>query len=131
MDEAKGADPAEARQAFDIIFGLLDRIDECRGRHRSFSQTRRGLAGRVPWEKVLPPWLKVLSATAEPEEFAQRFVSLLKHHYDHGSARMLAMARKIATRAQRQALPKPDAQATPRRVTSDDGSTSCGSVRLR
>jgi hypothetical protein len=81
-----------------------------------FSQTKRGLAGRVPWEKVLPPWLKVLSATAEPEEFAQRIVGLLKHHYDHdGSARRLAMARKIATRAQRQGLPKPEAPATPRR----------------
>jgi hypothetical protein len=31
---------------------------------------------------VLPPWLKVLSATAEPQEYAQRIVGLLKHHYD-------------------------------------------------
>ena len=30
VEQAKTADPAEVCQAFDIIFGLLDRIDECR-----------------------------------------------------------------------------------------------------
>jgi hypothetical protein len=30
VEEAKRSNPAEVRQAFDIIFGLLDRINECR-----------------------------------------------------------------------------------------------------
>jgi len=30
VDLAKKSDPTEIRQAFDIIFGLLDRIDDCR-----------------------------------------------------------------------------------------------------
>ena len=58
------------------------------------------------WEKILPPWFKVLSATAGPEEYGQRIVRLLKHHYDYGSAKMLAGARKTAAPAQRQALAK-------------------------
>ena len=82
MEQAKTADPAEVRQAFDIIFGLLDRIDECREDIIFFADEAGAWQVGVHWEKVLPPWFKVLSATAEPEEYAQRIVGLLKRHYD-------------------------------------------------
>ena len=111
-DQAKTADPAEVRQAFDIIFGLLDRIDECREDIIFFADEAGAWQVGVHWENVLPPWFKVLSATAEAEEYAQRIVSLLNHHYHYGSARMLAVARKVATPAQRRALPEPEAAAT-------------------
>jgi len=51
------------------------------------------------------------------EEYAQRIVGLLKRHYDYGSAKMLAVARKTATPAQRQALSKFQAAATTARGT--------------
>ena len=102
-DQVRKSPPADVRQAFDIIFGLLDRIDE--GREIVFFADEAGAwqAG-VYWEKVLPPWFRVLSATAGPEEYGQRIVSLLKRHCHYGSARMLAVARKTATPAQRLAL---------------------------
>lgn len=115
VEQAKTADPAEVCQAFGIIFGLLDRIDECREDIIFFADEAGAWQVGVHWEKVLPPWFKVLSATAAPEEYGPRIIGLLKHHYGHGSARMLGVARKIASPAQRQALPKPEAPATPRR----------------
>lgn len=54
---------------------------------------------------------------AFPEEYAQRIVGLLKHHYHYGSAKMLAAARKIATPAQRQAISKSEAAAAAARST--------------
>jgi len=111
LDQAKTGDPTEVRQAFDIIFGLLDRIDEGREDIIFFADEAGAWQVGVHWEKVLPPWFKVLSATAEPEEYAQRVFGLLKHHYDYGSATMLAVAGKVATPAQRQALSKVEAAA--------------------
>ena len=102
-DQAGKSPPADVRQAFDIIFGLLDRVDE--GREIVFFADEAGAwQVGVHWEKVLPPWFRLLSATAAPDEYGQRIVGLLKHHYDYGSARMLAVARKTATPPQRQAL---------------------------
>jgi len=41
----------------------------------------------IDWEKVLPVWFRVLSATADPGEYAQRIDAVLKQHYDHGRPR--------------------------------------------
>jgi hypothetical protein len=60
----------------------------------------------VDWENVLPAWFKVLSATAGPSEYAQGITTVLRRHYKHGRTKMFAVARKIATPAQRQALPE-------------------------
>jgi len=51
----------------------------------------------VDWEEVLPPWMKVLSATAGPEEYAQRVTWVLEHHDRYGSKKMLVLARRTAT----------------------------------
>jgi hypothetical protein len=60
----------------------------------------------VDWENVLPAWFRVLSATAGPSDYAQRITTVLNRHYKHGRTKMLAVAHKIATPAQRQALPE-------------------------
>ncbi len=51
-----------------------------------------------------PAWFKVLSATAESEEYARRISTLLSQHYRYGRDQMLVIARRIATPQQRQAL---------------------------
>jgi hypothetical protein len=53
---------------------------------------------------VLPAWFKVLSLTAQPQEYAQRITAMLTRHYHYGRDKMLPVARRIATPAQRQAL---------------------------
>lgn len=69
----------------------------------------------LDWRTVLPAWFRVLSATAQPEEYAQRTARLLERHYSYGSTKMLGVARKIATPAQRVALGKLRTGARPPR----------------
>ena len=60
----------------------------------------------IDWEKVLPAWFRILSATADSGEYAQRVDAILKKHYDYGRGKMLSVARRVATPAKLQVLPK-------------------------
>jgi hypothetical protein len=93
-------------QGFEIVFGLLDHIDECEDDVVFFADDGVSSQMGFDWEKVLPAWFSALSATAEPAEYARRIDAILNRHYAHGRAEMLVVARKTATTAQRQALPK-------------------------
>jgi hypothetical protein len=101
---AKECNPAEVREAMDILFGLLDHIDECLDDVIFFADEGGSWQVGVDWEKVLPVWFKVLSATAEPKEYAERITALLACHYSYGRDKMLAIARRTATTHQRKAL---------------------------
>ena len=101
---AENITPAEVRQAMDILFGLLNHIDKCNDDVIFFADEGGSWQVGVDWAKVLPAWFKVLSATAEPEEYAARITALLSYHYSYGRDKMLAIARRTATPDQRQAL---------------------------
>ena len=102
--EEKNSKTAEVRQAFDIIFGLMDHIDKCLDDVIFFADEGGSWQIGIDWNRVLPPWFRVLSATAAPEEYAQRITVLLKRHCAHDSAKMVSVARKAATSDQRKAL---------------------------
>ncbi len=74
---AKKSNPAGLCEAMDILFGLLNHIDEGRDDVIFFADESGSWQVRVDWPKVLPVWFKVLSATAEPEEYAERSTALL------------------------------------------------------
>lgn len=118
VTQAKTGDPAEVCQAFGIIFGLLDRLDEGDDAIIFFADEAGAWQVEVHWEQVLPPWFRVLSATAGSEQYGSRIVDLLTHHYGQGSARMLALARRIAMPQQRQMFPEAKAPAARRRTPS-------------
>jgi hypothetical protein len=101
---AKSSNPAEVREAMDLLFGLLDHIDECRDDVIFFADEGGSWQVGVDWARVLPVWFEVLSATAEPEEYAKRITALLSCHYRYGRDKMLAIARRTATTHQRKAL---------------------------
>ena len=101
---AKKSNPAEVRQAMDILFGLLNHIDECHDDVIFFADEGGSWQVGVDWAKVLPVWFKVLSATAEPKEYAERITALLSCHYSYGRDKMLAIARRTANPDQRTAL---------------------------
>ena len=88
----------------DILFGLLDHIDECLDDVIFFADEGGSWQVGVDWAKVLPFWFKVLSATTEPEEYAARITALLSCHYSYGRNQMLAIARRTATAHQRKAM---------------------------
>lgn len=114
--EEKRGIPGDIRGAFDILFGLLDYIDECNDDVIFFADEGGSWQVGVDWERVLPPWFRVLSATAAPGEYAERIAALLERHYNYGRDKMLAVARKTATPEQRKALADaPDRQASGRR----------------
>jgi hypothetical protein len=105
VTHSKKEDPATVRQAFEIIFSLLSKIDEGTDDILFFADESGSWEVGVDWENVLRAWFKVLSATAGPSEYAQGITTVLKRHYKHGRLKMFAVARKIATPAQRRALP--------------------------
>ena len=96
--------PAEVRQAMDILFGLLNHIAECHDDVIFFADEGGAWQVGVDWAKVLPAWFKVLSATAGPGEYAERITALLSSHHAYDRGKMLAIARRTATIEQRKAL---------------------------
>jgi hypothetical protein len=104
VGNAKKEKAAEVREAMDILFGLLDHIDECRDDVIFFADEGGSWQVGVRWERVLPVWFKMLSLTAGPEEFAKRITTLLSHHYSYGRDKMLAVAHQTGTPEQREAL---------------------------
>lgn len=104
--QAAKRNAAEVCQVFEIVFGLLDHIDECEEDVVFFADEGGSWQMGIDWEKVLPAWFSVLSATVEPAEYARRIDAILNRHYAQGRAEMLVVARRIATPTQRQALPK-------------------------
>ena len=101
---AKKSNPAEVREAMDSLFGLLNHIDKGDDNIIFFADEGGSWQVGVDWAKVLPVWFKVLSATAEPEEYAEQVTALLSCHYRYGRDKMLAIACRTATTHQRKAL---------------------------
>jgi len=104
--DAGKSNPAEMRAVTDILFGLLDHIDKGHDDVIFFADEGGSWQVGVDWVKVLPVWFKILSATTEPEEYAERITSLLSCHYSYGRDKMLTIARRTATTQQRKALAK-------------------------
>lgn len=102
--EGSKGSPAEVREAFDILLGLLSYIDECNDDVIFFADEGGSWQVGVDWERVLPHWFRVLSATAAPGEYAQRITAFLEHHCGYGRDKMLAVARRAATPEQRSVL---------------------------
>jgi len=100
----KKTNPAELCEAMDILFGLLDHLDQCLDDVIFFADEGGSWQVGVDWAKVLPVWFRVLSATAGPEEYAGRITDLLSCHYSYGREKMLAFARRTATAQQRKSL---------------------------
>ena len=105
--------PTEVREAMDILFGMVSHIDECRDDIIFFADEGGSWQVGVDWARVLPAWLKVLSATAGPKEFAAQITTLLSRHYSYGRDKMLAVARRTATPHQRKALAELEAGRAP------------------
>lgn len=101
---AKESNPAEVCEAMDVLFGLLTHIDKCQDDVIFFADEGGSWQVGVDWARVLPVWFEVLSATAEPEEYAERITALLSCHYRYGRDKMLEIARRTGTTLQRKAL---------------------------
>jgi hypothetical protein len=97
------------REAMDILFGLLDHIDECHDDVIFFADEGGSWQVGVDWAKVLPLWFKVLSVTATPEEYVIRINAMLSRHHSYGREKTFAVARRTATPDQRKVLEEVEA----------------------
>ena len=103
---AKTENPATVCQAFELVFSLIDRIDAGDDDILFFADEGGSWALGIDWDKVLPAWFKVISATTDPGEYPQRIEAILKKQYTHDRTKVMAAASRVATPAQRSALPK-------------------------
>jgi len=102
--QAKTGDHSETREAFETLFGLLHRIDECLDDVVFFADEGGSWQVGVDWDKTLPAWFECLSATAEPDEYAHRVVEVVDGFEKHSSEKHLTAAHRAATPAQSKAL---------------------------
>lgn len=106
VKQSKRQSLASLRSSFEILFDLLDRFDDADDRMVFFADEGGSWMVSVDWKQVLPAWFRVLSATADPAEFARRFEAFVDRHRNYQRTELLAEAYKVATPAQRQALAK-------------------------
>jgi cell division septum initiation protein DivIVA len=104
--QVEKGDLQSAYQAFEIIFDLLDRIDDGNDEILFFADEGGSWAVGIEWERVLPAWFKALAAEAAADEYAMRVAVVLRQHCNYAAGRLLATASRAATAAQRQALPE-------------------------
>ena len=104
VTEAQSVKAKDVRQTFDVLFGLLDHINECCDDVVFFADEGGSWQVGVDWAEVLPTWFSVLSATAAPEEYATRIVAVVEDHCAYRRDETLALAARVGSAEQREAL---------------------------
>jgi hypothetical protein len=94
----------DARQGFDILFDLLRHIDRDPDSIIFFADEAGSWQVGCDWRTIMPAWFRCLSATADPEQYAAEVVRSVHDLVGHDHERHIAVARRVATREQRQAL---------------------------
>lgn len=104
VEQSETGEVVEVREAFERIFGLLHRIDECMEDIIFFADEGGSWQVGVEWKKVFPAWFKCLAVAAEPDEYAAAVVKHIEAFENWNREKHLATAREIANPAQRQAV---------------------------
>ena len=95
---------APVREAFDLLFGLLRRIDEGNDDVIFFADEGGSWQVGVDWRTALPAYFRTLAETASPEEFAREVDRAIKDFSDYDRPRHLTAARRVASTEQKAAL---------------------------
>jgi len=90
----------EVAQAFELIFGLLDRIDEGRDDILFFADQGGSWQVGVDWQEVLPAHARCLALTAAPAPFARSLLGLVERHAAYDAKKLLPAIRKVASKEQ-------------------------------
>ena len=95
---------AETREAFELIFDLLRRIDDGYDDIVFFADEAGSWQVGVDWDAVLPAWLGCLAETAPPDEFAEATITTVEEFSSYRRDKHLKEARRVSSPAQRKAL---------------------------
>jgi len=104
VEQARTGQAVETQEAFEFIFGLLHRIDDCMEDIIFFADEAGSWQVGVEWERVFPAWLKCLAVAAEPDEYAAAAIKHIDAFLSWNRKEFLATALEIAYAVQRQAV---------------------------
>lgn len=101
---AAEAPRAPVREAFDLLFALLRRLDEDPDGVVFFADEGGAWQVGVDWRAAFPAWFGCLADGASGEEFAREADRAIADFADHDRPRYLAAARRVANAEQKAAL---------------------------
>ncbi len=102
--QAEQARRAGVRQAFELLFDLLCRIDDDPDQILFFADEGGSWQVGVNWRTALPAYFRCLAEEASPEEFAREVARTIGEFADHDRPHLLAAARRVGNPAQKTAL---------------------------
>jgi len=102
--ECQGGEYVQAQRSFEVLFSLLDELDECRDNIIFFADEAGAWQVGVNWEKVLPAYFTALAEIAKPKTYAQSVVKVVDTHVDYARDIHLKTALKMANPSQRKVL---------------------------
>lgn len=94
----------QANGAFEILFDLLAEIDRDPDAIIFFADEAGSWQVGCDWRRILPAWFKCLSATASPEDYAEKVVRIIDGFVHYDRDRHLTGAGRAASEGQREAL---------------------------
>lgn len=92
------------REAFELLFGLLGRIDEDPDSVIFFADEAGSWQVGVGWRTVLSAYFRCLAEFAAAEDFAREVDRSISDFSNYDRARHLAAARRVASAQQKPAL---------------------------
>jgi hypothetical protein len=95
---------ARVREAFELLFGLLRRIDEGNDDVIFFADEGGSWQVGVDWQTALPAYFRSLAETALPEEFAREVDQAIADFADYERPHHLTAASRVASAEQKAAL---------------------------
>ena len=104
ISAADGGQYEVARQAFELLFGLLRHIDECHDDVIFFADEGGSWQVGVDWRSVFAPYCRCLAETATAEDFARSVDQAIEDFAEHDRPQYLRSAHAVASSAQRAAL---------------------------
>jgi hypothetical protein len=105
--EARDGDALEVRDAMTLILDLLRHIDECHDDVVFFADEGGSWQVGIDSMRVFSALFLCFSRTSGPDEYARRVIDSVSTLEDPERERLLATARRIGSRAHRQALRSP------------------------
>jgi hypothetical protein len=92
------------REAFDLLFGLLRRIDEDPDSVVFFADEAGSWQVGVDWRSALPAYFQCLADGVAAEEFAREVDRTISDFADYERPKLLAAARRVANVEQKAVL---------------------------
>ena len=104
--QAVGHQPdTSVREAFELLFRLLRRIDEAPDDVVYFAEEPGSWQLGVNWRVVFPAYFRCLAELASSEEFARTIDQMIRAFAEHERPLHLRTAHQVASAAQQAALP--------------------------